>query len=250
MVFAYSTANVAWDHAGRVAARKRDAACIEELTQEISRLESEYAERLVQIATAIYSREHRTLGGYTTPEGVGLTELYESILNSSLTYSDVIQNIGLYFDKRQTYIDSVPSIWPVPYSKHNRVSSVFGWRLSPLTGYSNFHQGIDITAPVNTRILATADGVVVDHYPPPGVYHGVRYRGHPVLGAMIEIDHGSGLSTVYGHMRVTYVETGKVVRRGDVIGLMGNTGNSTGVHLHYEIRVNGESVDPMEFIGF
>ncbi len=126
-------------------------------------------------------------------------------------------------------------IWPLPgYSP----GSAYGWRLHPILGVMKFHAGEDIGAPSGTPILAADSGVA---YP---AYNAGGY-GYYVL-----IDHGDGRSTLYGHMTSYCVSYGQTVNQGDVIGYVGSTGMSTGPHLHFEVRVNGNTTDPKSYFNF
>ena len=126
-------------------------------------------------------------------------------------------------------------IWPCPSSK--RITSTFGNRKSPTKGGSTYHQGIDIGAPVGTAVIAAAAGeVVISKY---------SYSA----GNYIMIDHGSGIFTVYMHLSVRGVDVGKEVSQGQKIGEVGSTGYSTGPHLHFGIRKNGNYVNPLTFVG-
>ena len=126
-------------------------------------------------------------------------------------------------------------IWPCPDSK--RITSNFGNRKSPTKGGSTYHQGIDIGAPTGTNVIAAASGeVVISKY---------SYSG----GNYIMIDHGSGIFTVYMHLSKRSVEVGKEVSQGQKIGEVGSTGYSTGPHLHFGIRKNGNYVNPLTFVG-
>ncbi|WP_027231419.1 M23 family metallopeptidase [Phyllobacterium sp. UNC302MFCol5.2] len=116
------------------------------------------------------------------------------------------------------------------------VSSSFGVRRDPLIGMMAFHSGMDFRAIAGTSVLATANGTVT----------AAEYAGG--YGNMVEIDHGNGLVTRYGHMSQILVKTGQRVKLGDVLGKVGSTGRSTGPHLHYEVRRNGNAVDPTTFL--
>lgn len=220
---------------------------VEGLLEEAEEL---YREKLMSIAIELYSRDYYSMGGYATPEGESLSAIYETIMNEVRDYRTLLLNLENYFDARQEYVDSVPSVWPIGYSEFTRVTSGFGWRISPITKTPVYHTGIDLVGQWNARVIATADGVVEAHYPPPGMYGGVQFRGHDSLGGKVKIEHEGGITTVYGHMQKTFVATGQEVSRGDVIGIMGNTGRSTGIHLHYEIHVDGVPVDPVGFLRF
>lgn len=129
-------------------------------------------------------------------------------------------------------VASTPTIWPVS----GEVSSGFGWRNSPLGSGSELHAGIDIASSMDTPIVATADGVVV------------RSEWAGGYGNMVEIDHGNGITTVYGHNSCIIASTGQSVKKGQIIAYVGSTGNSTGPHVHYEVRVNGTTVDPISYL--
>ncbi len=133
--------------------------------------------------------------------------------------------------------DSPPSswIWPLP-NDYREVSSNYGGRVHPVTGGRRMHMGVDIRAPKNTPIYATADGEVVCSG---------RQSGY---GNVIIIDHGGGVETLYAHLSRRKVREGKWVSQGRMIGKVGKTGNATGYHLHYEIRRNGKAVDPAPYL--
>lgn len=114
--------------------------------------------------------------------------------------------------------------------------SGFGRRVDPLNGHMAFHPGLDLAAPSNSEVYSTSDGVVVSAGRD-GAY-----------GNMIDIDHGFGIVTRYGHLKHINVKKGDKVKRGDVIGIEGSTGRSTGDHLHYEVRYNGQPVNPRKFL--
>jgi len=128
---------------------------------------------------------------------------------------------------------SVPSIKPVD---DLRLTSHFGVRSDPFRGTAAMHAGIDIPGPVGTPIYATADGIVG------------RAGWVGGYGNLVELEHGKGLQTRYGHLSKVLVAPGARVKRGDVIALMGSTGRSTGSHLHYEVRMDGRAVDPTPYL--
>lgn len=128
---------------------------------------------------------------------------------------------------------TTPSIWPVK----GVITSPFGGRADPVRGGGEFHSGIDIANDYGTPIVATAAGTVE--------IAGYTDGGY---GNLVEIDHGNGFETIYGHTSVVLVHPGMHVNQGDTIALMGSTGKSTGSHVHYEVRVNGSAVDPMLFL--
>lgn len=128
---------------------------------------------------------------------------------------------------------TMPSIWPVK----GVITSTFGGRTDPVYGGSAYHEGLDIANDYGTPIVATAAGTVT--------FVGATSGGY---GNLVEIDHGNGFVTRYGHTSVILVHEGTVVKQGDTIALMGSTGKSTGSHLHYEVNINGTAVDPMLFL--
>lgn len=129
-----------------------------------------------------------------------------------------------------------------PLDVPHRISSGYGTRSQVIPGMGgedgDFHRGVDLVAPRGTPILAAADGIVLMHYPPPNRF----YKGHPVFGGMVVLRHEHGFYTVYGHLSRTSVREGHPVRKGQELGIIGNTGRSTGTHLHFEI-----GFDPMLF---
>jgi murein DD-endopeptidase MepM/ murein hydrolase activator NlpD len=134
-------------------------------------------------------------------------------------------------DRRSQWA-ATPSIWPV----HGWLSSRFGRRISPFTGRDTMHGGIDISAPMQTPVLAPAAGTVIAAHLEAG------------LGNTVLLSHGHGLRTTYGHLAKSTVKPGQTVMRNQIIGWVGNTGLSTGPHLHYEVEQNGVGVDPLKYI--
>lgn len=125
-----------------------------------------------------------------------------------------------------------PSLWPV----QGNITSSFGERVDPFNGEGAFHSGLDISVPYGTPIHAAADGVVV---------FADTMNGY---GDLIELDHGHGISTRYGHLSAFAITAGQHVRRGQVIGYVGATGRTTGAHLHYEVRVQNVPVNPHKYL--
>jgi murein DD-endopeptidase MepM/ murein hydrolase activator NlpD len=130
----------------------------------------------------------------------------------------------------------IPAIQPVSNKDLTRIASGFGMRIDPVYGTPKMHKGLDFAAPQGTPIYATANGTVA--------VAGFTDGGY---GNHVEINHGYGYETIYGHMVKVKVHAGEHVTRGEVIGWVGSTGKSTGPHCHYEIHVNGEAVDPVYF---
>jgi murein DD-endopeptidase MepM/ murein hydrolase activator NlpD len=143
-----------------------------------------------------------------------------------------LQSMIASLSQQKTLLSSVPSLNPVD----GWVTSGFGARMSPFTGESAYHKGIDVAAPVGTPVMAPADGVVV--------FSG-RKEG---FGNFVMVAHGFGVVTGYGHNAQNLVTNGQVIKRGEQLATVGQTGRTTGPHLHYEIWVNGRVVDPKKFI--
>ena len=136
------------------------------------------------------------------------------------------------FDKQRSLLATTPSVWPV----RGYLSAGFGNRDDPFTGLRDFHPGLDISAPLGTKILAPADGTVI--------FAGVK-GGY---GNAVTVDHGRGIVTHYGHLDAFNVRVGQAVRRGSVLGFVGSTGRSTAPHLHYEVWLNGSNQNPLLYI--
>jgi murein DD-endopeptidase MepM/ murein hydrolase activator NlpD len=128
--------------------------------------------------------------------------------------------------------NSIPNLWPVD----GQVTGSFGERIDPFNGEGAFHSGVDISSRVGTPIIAPADGQVMF----------ADFVGG--YGRAIQIDHGNGIATRYGHLSGFAVTAGQTIHRGDVIGYVGDSGRSTGPHLHYEVRINDTPVNPYKYL--
>ncbi|MFN4219300.1 MAG: murein hydrolase activator EnvC family protein [bacterium] len=157
-------------------------------------------------------------------------EYYESIQKEK--YEELQRYIARNVSRTRIYRGG-RFLWPTTSSV---ITSYFGYRVHPIWGGTRFHSGIDIGAPYGAPIYAAADGVVIFA----GWYYG--------YGNTIIIDHGSGISTLYAHCSSISVYKGQVVSKGQVIGRVGSTGNSTGPHLHFEIQINGQPVNPLNYL--
>lgn len=131
---------------------------------------------------------------------------------------------------------SIPAIQPIALNDLTRFGSAYGKRLHPILKIWKMHSGVDLTAPKGTKIYAAGDGIVFSASGSSGGY-----------GNLVKINHGFGYVTFYAHMHEIFVRPGQKVKRGDVIGTVGNTGLSTSPHLHYEVRINGQHVNPVNF---
>ena len=159
---------------------------------------------------------------------VALHEMDRSI--SALTERSA--RLEEFYRDQGVLLASTPSVWPV----RGYLSAGFGNRIDPFTGQRDFHAGLDISAPVGTRVQAPADGVVVS----------AGQKG--AYGNSIIVDHGFGVVTRYGHLSGFNVKPGQRVKRGDVIGFVGDTGRSTAPHLHYEVWVRDQAQNPIHYI--
>ncbi len=145
---------------------------------------------------------------------------------------DTAQQLSVLLEGQQTLLSATPSRRP----SRGYVTSGFGMRIDPFTGLAQLHSGIDFSARIGAPANVTADGVVI-----------VAGK-QAAYGTMIAVDHGHGIVTQYGHLSKVHVKVGEKVNRGQMIGEIGNTGRSTGPHLHYEIRLNGIPQDPRRFM--
>lgn len=148
--------------------------------------------------------------------------------SQSLDFENLIGEL----EKKRNLLASTPSIRPAD----GWVTSRFGYRTSPFTGRREFHSGLDIANKIGANVIATANGRVS------------LAKRKLYIGNLVVIDHGYGRVTRYGHLHKILVKPGQKVKRGDVIGLLGNSGRSTGPHVHYEVKINGTAVNPLKYI--
>ncbi len=189
--------------------------------------------------------------------GVGGLDRYEDIKNKNIIHGDVIIKLSEVVDnlRRKIYIESksqddvvdlaeskeklfaaIPAIQPIANKQLIALASGFGMRVHPIYKVKKMHPGVDFAATIGTPIYATADGVI-DQL-------NVSFSGY---GKMIMIDHGFGYRTRYAHMHGFAVKLGQKIKRGDLIGYVGDTGLSTAPHLHYEVFVNGTHANPVHY---
>jgi murein DD-endopeptidase MepM/ murein hydrolase activator NlpD len=161
-----------------------------------------------------------------------LNYLAKKLVVQSKSYDEVVE-MAVNKEKR---LAARPAIQPVSIKELTRFGSNFGFRLHPILHVVRMHAGIDLTCPRGTNIFVTADGVVREAGYTSGGY-----------GNKILVDHGFGYQTLYGHCEKVLVKPGDVVKRGDIIGLVGSTGLSTCPHLHYEVHVNNNAVNPINY---
>ncbi len=189
--------------------------------------------------------------------GVGGADRYADIREKEIGHAELVIALNEKVDKlrRKLYIESksqdevvrlaqnkeklfaaIPAIQPISNKQLIALASGFGYRIHPIYKVKKLHGGIDFAAEIGTPIYATADGTVA--------VVSVKFSGY---GKMIEVDHGFGYRTRYAHMHGFNVKVGQQVKRGDLIGYVGNTGLSTAPHLHYEVIINGDKVDPVHY---
>jgi murein DD-endopeptidase MepM/ murein hydrolase activator NlpD len=143
-----------------------------------------------------------------------------------------IHELDQFLLDKDSYLNSTPTILPAD----GWITSYFGQRISPYLNKLKMHEGLDVGAPYGTAVHAPADGIVT-------------FSGEKAgFGKFVQVDHGYGIETIYAHNQSLRVKAGQKVKRGNLLAAVGNTGHSTGPHLHYEVRVNGIAVDPLYFI--
>jgi len=161
-----------------------------------------------------------------------INELNRASIHQKGEFESLLKSL----EDQQNLLASTPAIRPISRGEKSWVTSSFGFRRSPFTGQREFHRGFDISTRKGTPILATAEGVVTF----------VGKKG--LLGNTVIIDHGHGMVTRYGHCSKFLKKRGEKVKRWEPIALVGNTGRSTGPHVHYEVRLNGIPVNPYKYI--
>ena len=184
--------------------------------------------------------KNRAMGGPSA--GAALTSMTPGLASPENTFSVLkdllqglesrLQTVRSNVDKRNSLAAATPSIWPT----HGWLSSSMGNRADPLTGEKDFHPGLDISADTGDPVYATADGKITT----------AAMAGN--YGNLVVIDHGYGIETRYGHLSAFKVREGQAVKRGDLLGLVGATGRTTGSHLHYEVRANGRILNPLQLL--
>ncbi|WP_380874397.1 M23 family metallopeptidase [Sphingomonas sp. DBB INV C78] len=172
--------------------------------------------------------------------GLAMGGPYEPVTKANLSDDADPQYRALFLswkkmDQIQREVISVPSARPLA-DKHISFTSGYGVRSDPFRGGAAMHAGIDLAGPIGTPIYATADGLVG------------RAQWASGYGNLVELNHGKGIQTRYGHLSQILVKAGQRVKRGDLIAKMGSTGRSTGSHLHYEVRLDGRAVNPIPFL--
>jgi len=238
---------------------------VEELQHYYENLQSE-VNQLHEVLAALENRDdnlYRVVLGSEPIDpsirnaGIGGADRYREIRNTDFDNKDIVLELKENVDKlrRKMYIQTksydeiaelaeskeklyaaIPAIQPVSNQELIRLASGFGYRTHPVYKVRKMHTGIDFSAPLGTPIYATADGTIIKTQ--------VRFSGY---GKVLEIDHGFGYKTRYAHMQEFAVQNGQKVKRGQVIGYVGNTGMSTAPHLHYEVLKNDKQINPVHY---
>jgi murein DD-endopeptidase MepM/ murein hydrolase activator NlpD len=180
---------------------------------------------------------YRDLAGFASSALVVDTrKRLDKLARQLVVQSKSLDEVASLVLHKQEMLASIPSIQPIPNEDLTMTAGGFGWRIHPIHKINKFHAGMDFTAKPGTPIYATGDGKVT--------FAEYATNGY---GMHVVIDHGYDYETLYAHLSKLEVKKGQKVKRGDVIGLVGNSGLSAGPHLHYEVRKGKEPVDPVNF---
>tara|TARA_Y100000589_G_scaffold331882_2_gene387668 strand:- start:51554 stop:52525 length:972 start_codon:yes stop_codon:yes gene_type:complete len=180
---------------------------------------------------------YKNLEGYSNSDlmietSKKLDKITKQLYIQSKSFDDVVKMAK----EKEKMLAAIPAIQPVQNKDLKRLASGYGYRMHPILKYRKFHAGMDFTAPTGTPIYATGEGTVIQADAAASGY-----------GKHVRIDHGYGYVSLYAHMSKIAVKPGQKVKRGDIIGYVGNTGLSAGPHCHYEVRKNGEPVNPVNY---
>ncbi len=176
--------------------------------------------------------EEENLSADMKKELTDISETLDNLVGRARLQRSSFMELADFLEEKSYLRKHTPSIMPV----QGWMIRGFGYQIDPFTGQVKMHEGLDIAAPTGTPIIAPADGTV-------------RFAGNKQdYGLFVEVDHGYGFMTRYGHCQRIRVNSGMQVKRGDIIAYVGNTGRSTGPHLHYEVSVSYKTVNPMNYI--
>lgn len=167
---------------------------------------------------------------------IDLNQKMETILAKVAMQNKSFDELARLASRKKEFLAAIPAIQPVANRNLRKMASGFGYRLHPIYKTYKMHEGIDFTAPTGTPIYATGNGRVMNV--------DKEHRGY---GNCIIINHGFGYQTLYGHMYRMKARPGQIVKRGELIGYVGNTGLSSGPHLHYEVIKNGKKINPINY---
>ena len=179
---------------------------------------------------------YKSLDGYDNSKMIKqLTKDIDILSKQLVIQSKSLDEIVILAKEKEKMLAAIPAILPVKLVDLTRMASGYKWRMHPILKIRKFHKGMDFTAPTGTPIYASGNGKVI------------RSSRSATYGRVVYIDHGYGYTTIYAHMSKIKAKRGQNVKRGDLIGYVGNTGRSVSAHLHYEVRKNGKALNPINF---
>ena len=179
---------------------------------------------------------YKSLDGYDNSKMIKqLTKDIDILSKQLVIQSKSLDEIVILAKEKEKMLASIPAILPVKLVDLTRMAYGYKWRMHPILKIRKFHKGMDFTAPTGTPIYASGNGKVI------------RSSRSATYGRVVYIDHGYGYTTIYAHMSKIKAKRGQNVKRGDLIGYVGNTGRSVSAHLHYEVRKNGKALNPINF---
>ena len=164
-----------------------------------------------------------------------LTKDIDVLSKQLVVQSKSLDEIVTLAKEKEKMLASIPAILPVKIVDLTRMASGYKWRMHPILKIRKFHKGMDFTAPTGTPIYASGNGTII------------RAQRSATFGNVVYIDHGYGYKTIYAHMSKMKARKGQKVKRGDLIGYVGNTGRSVSAHLHYEVHKNDRALNPINF---
>ena len=179
---------------------------------------------------------YKSLDGYDNSKMIKqLTKDIDILSKQLVIQSKSLDEIVILAKEKEKMLAAIPAILPVKLLDLTRMASGYKWRMHPILKIRKFHKGMDFTAPTGTPIYASGNGKVI------------RSSRSATYGRVVYINHGYGYTTIYAHMSKIKAKRGQNVKRGDLIGYVGNTGRSVSAHLHYEVRKNGKALNPINF---
>jgi murein DD-endopeptidase MepM/ murein hydrolase activator NlpD len=179
---------------------------------------------------------YKSLEGYDNSKMIKqLTKDIDILSKQLVIQSKSLDEIVILAKEKEEMLAAIPAILPVKLVDLTRMASGYKWRMHPILKIRKFHKGMDFTAPKGTPIYASGNGKVI------------RSSRSATYGKVVYIDHGYGYRTIYAHMSKIKAKRGQNVKRGDLIGYVGNTGRSVSAHLHYEVHKNGKALNPINF---
>ena len=179
---------------------------------------------------------YKSLDGYDNSKMIKqLTKDIDILSKQLVIQSKSLDEIVILAKEKEKMLAAIPAILPVKLLDLTKMASGYKWRMHPILKIRKFHKGMDFTAPTGTPIYASGNGKVI------------RSSRSATYGRVVYINHGYGYTTIYAHMSKIKAKRGQNVKRGDLIGYVGNTGRSVSAHLHYEVRKNGKALNPINF---